>query len=128
MAPGSVPLFVNISKAGARARNKTGLCDQFRCHSLTVLPVSTMEMICTEGSRELHAHLVPLRSVGGQLADESFVDADQYVLRFDVRVNDPALGVQIVQALQDLPTIKLPDEQMAKRKKKGKTKKKKPGG
>ena len=45
---------------------------------------------------------MPLGGVGGQFADEGLVDADQDVLRFDVRVDYVALGVQVVQPLQYL--------------------------
>jgi len=45
---------------------------------------------------------VPLRGVSGELTDESLVDADQYVLRLDVRVDDAAFRMQVVETLEDL--------------------------
>lgn len=47
---------------------------------------------------------MPLGSVGGQFPNKRLVDADQYILRFDVGVYDPALGVQIIQTFQNLST------------------------
>ena len=49
--------------------------------------------------------------VGGvrrDLPDVCLVDADEDVLRLDVSVNDLTLGVQVVQALEDLNKQKLP--------------------
>lgn len=45
---------------------------------------------------------MPLGSISGQLPNERFIDADQYILRFDVCVYDTALGVQIIEAFENL--------------------------
>jgi hypothetical protein len=45
---------------------------------------------------------VPLRGVSGELTDESLVDADQYILRLDVRMDDVTFCMQVVETFEDL--------------------------
>ena len=61
----------------------------------------------TCGPRELHAHLVEVGRLGGDLPDVGLVDADEDVLWLDVGVDDLALGVQVVEALEHLPHYQL---------------------
>ena len=48
-----------------------------------------------------------MRGVCGDLPDVSALDTDQHVLRLDVRVDDLALRVQVVQALKYLKATHL---------------------
>lgn len=56
---------------------------------------------CRAGGR-CSASLLPLRRLCSHFLDVRLVDRQQNVLRFDVRVDDLALGVKVVKTLQDL--------------------------
>ncbi len=58
--------------------------------------------VLTCGPGQLGAGFLHLNGVAGQLADVVLVDAEQDVLGLDVRVNDLALLVQVVQPRQRL--------------------------
>ena len=51
---------------------------------------------------QLGTKFLPLDGISGKLSDVILVDADEHVLRLDVRVYNLALGVQVVKALQNL--------------------------
>ena len=53
-------------------------------------------------SGQLHAHAVKVCRVCSNLPDVSLADADEDVFRFDVSVDDLALGVEVVQTLENL--------------------------
>jgi hypothetical protein len=56
----------------------------------------------TGGFREFPSGFLTVCGVGRNFPDVSALDADQDVLRLDVGVDDLALRVQVVQALQNL--------------------------
>ena len=56
----------------------------------------------TGGLGQLPARFLTVFGVGRDLADVAALDADEDVLRLDVGVDDLALGVQVVEALENL--------------------------